>query len=254
MWIKPVVTSGMAGGQKFVLGKVCRHQRCRSPCPPRHCGDMVHTQVFYKFATTAGGIYPSDAAAHKAAALEITAMNAVVGSNNTQITVTLTALFLVCGHCVIATAKAPLRGSESLIYGSDNAGHKDRVVHDGRRCPAAVPIIRRLASTLGLAEHPVLDGYCTLSLPIDAEVHLGDDGRLYLIDLARLDPPVPPPASDAKNSWLFQHFRPELLLRHRQLALSSDVFSPFASGPRDRKRDFEDLGACVSVCACLVWR
>ncbi len=90
---------------------------------------MTAPQVFYKFATTAGGIYPSAAAAHKAAALEITAMNAVVGSNNTQVTVTLTALFLLCGHCVIATAKAPIDGGRSLVYGSDNAGHiADRVL------------------------------------------------------------------------------------------------------------------------------
>ncbi len=219
MWIKPDTSGrGVAGGQKFVVGK-----------------------VFYKFATTAGGIYPSAAAAHKAAALEITAMNAVVGSNNTQMTVTLTALFLICGHCVIATAKAPLKGSASLVYGSDNAGHADRVIQDGRRCPPAVPIIRDLARTLGLAQHPVADGACRLWLPIDTEVHVGDDNRLYLIDLARLMPPVPPPPADAQNSYLYCHFRPEFLLRHPEFALSSDAFSGFA---RD-DRDAEAAGALV---------
>lgn len=188
--------------------------------------------MFYKFATTAGGIYPDAASAHKAAALEITAMNAVVGSNNTQLTVALTALYLICGHCVIATARAPLSGAASLIYGSDNAGHADRVVQDGARCAPAVPIIRGLARSLGLAEHAVIGG-AVLSLPIDAEVHLGGDGRLYLIDLARLMPPVPPPPADTANSYLYRHFRPEFLLRHPQLALSSDAFSFFAASPAD---------------------
>jgi hypothetical protein len=60
------------------------------------------------------------------------------------------------GHCVIATAKAPLKGSASLVYGCDNAGHADRVIQDGRRCPPAVPIIRDLARSLSLAEHAVV--------------------------------------------------------------------------------------------------
>jgi hypothetical protein len=222
-WIKPVNTGGIAGGEKFLVG-----------------------HVFYKFATTAGGIYPSASAAHKAAALEITAMNAVVGSNNTQLTVTLTALFLLCGHCVIATAKAPLDGSRSLVYGSDNAGHDDRVIQDGRRCPPAVPIIRNLARTLGLAQHPVADGACHLWLPIDTEVHVGGDNRLYLIDLARLMPPVPPPTADTRNSYLYCHFRPEFLLRHPEFSLSSDAFSAFAAD-----RDAEAAGMRMVVCIAL---
>jgi hypothetical protein len=116
LWIKPDTSGrGVAGGQKFVVGK---ERGCRTLGAGFTAGAP---QVFYKFATTVGGIYPSAAAAHKAAALEITAMNAVVGSNNTQMTVTLTALFLLCGHCVIATAKAPIDGGRSLVYGSGNA-------------------------------------------------------------------------------------------------------------------------------------
>jgi hypothetical protein len=174
-------------------------------------------------------------------------MNAVVGSNNTQVAVTLTALFHICGHCVIATAKAPLRGSASLVYGSDNAGHADREVHDGRRCPPAVPIIRDLARTLGLAEHAVVGG-TRLWLPLDTEVHVGSDNRLYFIDLARLMPPVPPPAPDAQNSYLYRHFRPEFLQRHPELALSSDVFSRFAVADKDA----EAAGAPRTPCT-LAW-
>jgi hypothetical protein len=82
---------------------------------------------------------------------------------------------------------------------------------------------------LGLAEHRVGDGKCALWLPIDTEVHVGSDNRMYLIDLARLMPPVPPPAPDTLNSYLYCHFRPEFLQRHPEFKLSSDTFSKFAA-------------------------
>ncbi len=51
-------------------------------------------------------------------------------------------------------------------------------------------------------------------------------GRLYLIDLARLFPPVP---SKGNAEYLYNHFRPELLMaRDFEFRLSSDAFSPFA--------------------------
>ncbi len=201
--------------------------------------------MFYKFATTAGGVYPSDAAAHKAAALEIVAMNAIVGANNTQLTVSLTALYKFSGFCVIATAKAPL-GKRSLVYGCDNAGH-GRDIESGQRCPSVVPLIRGLASTLGLAEHAVADGAgreVLLCLPIDTEVHVGSDDRVYLIDLARLMPPVPPPPGDRTNSYLYRHLRPEFLRRYANLQLSSDAFSFFAAAGPSRAAA-EAAGECA---------
>ena len=95
-------------------------------------------------------IYPHAAAAHKAAALEITAMSAVVVTGQRQIHIALTALFLIRGHCVIATAAVPINKS-SLIYGCANAGEAKREVHRGGRCAAAVPLIEQLARALGLS-------------------------------------------------------------------------------------------------------
>jgi hypothetical protein len=102
---------------EVLVGQGSRRARCAvPPSPPLSLVAMRPRperlrQVFYKFATRAGGIYPTDAAAHKAAALEITAMNAVVDCNNTLISVAVTSLFLICGHCVIATAMVPLEKS-----------------------------------------------------------------------------------------------------------------------------------------------
>jgi hypothetical protein len=240
--IAPVSTGGVAGGEKFVVGKVpvpcsllCRrtHTHTHARCSRMHDSRAPRTrQVFYKFATTAGGIYPCATAAQKAAALEITAMNAVVAADQRQLGVTLTALHMICGHCVIATARAPISG-DTLVYGSSNAGHA-RTIALGDRCAPALPAVRDLAQRLGLAEHGVTDGAgreVQLWLPVDTEVHLGSDGRLYVVDLARLMPPVPPPPADEDrgNSYLFRHFRPEFLRRHPELALSSDAFSRFAA-------------------------
>jgi hypothetical protein len=135
----------------------------------------------------------------------------------------------------------------SLVYGCNNAGH-GRDVKDGRDAPEAVGVIEQLASALGLAAHTVLDGAgraVSLCLPIDTEAHVGADGRLYLIDLARLMPPVPPPAADRANSFLYRHFRPELLRGHR-LSLSSDAFSGFAAA-----REPDEAGRSAPVRPCL---
>jgi hypothetical protein len=131
---------------------------------------------------------------------------------------------------LIAAAQTPTAPGSSLVYGCGNAGH-GRDVKDGTGAPEAVSVIEDVAGTLGLAAHAVLDGAgraVSLCLPIDTEAHVAADGRLYLIDLARLLPPVPPPAGDRANSYLYRHFRPEFLRRHH-LSLSSDAFSSFAA-------------------------
>lgn len=101
------------------------------------------------------------------------------------------------------------------------------MAHDALpRCPP----IEQLARSLGLAEHVVVGG-ARLWLPIDTEVHLASDGRLYVIDLARLMPPMPP--GDGVE-YLYRHFRPELLASpgfrraFKQRLLSSDALSGFA--------------------------
>ena len=114
------------------------------------------------------------------------------------------------------------------------------------------------AQCLGLSEHAVLggrgQGVLRQWFAMDSEVHLGADNRLYLVDLARLAPPAPPPAGDRGNRYLYDHLRPELLVSTDFRAqceggctgLSSDAFSPFAGERPD---------GCVCVCACApsVW-
>ena len=107
------------------------------------------------------------------------------------------------------------------------------------------------AQCLGLSEHAVLggrgQGVLRQWFAMDSEVHLGADNRLYLVDLARLAPPAPPPAGDRGNRYLYDHLRPELLVStdfraQCQGGLSSDAFSPFAG---------ERPGWCACVSASV---
>ena len=110
------------------------------------------------------------------------------------------------------------------------------------------------AQCLGLSEHAVLggrgQGVLRQWFAMDSEVHLGADNRLYLVDLARLAPPAPPPAGDRGNRYLYDHLRPELLVstdfraqcQGGRAGLSSDAFSPFAG---------ERSGWCACVSASV---
>jgi hypothetical protein len=53
-----------------------------------------------------------------------------------------------------------------------------------------------------------------VALAVDVEGHKGRDGRLYLVDLARLMPPQPPQPSDPDSGVFFLHWRPEFMARY----------------------------------------
>ena len=90
---------GQAGGRKYVVGK-----------------------VFFKFATDDLGLYDHEEGAQKAAGNELRAINAIVDCNIEKIHVTLTALFHIRGHRIMAVAQCPIDGSQTLVYGSDDLG------------------------------------------------------------------------------------------------------------------------------------
>jgi hypothetical protein len=60
--------------------------------------------------------------------------------------------------------------------------------------------------------------------PIDIEAHRGTDGRLYVIDCARVFPPTA--EKGVKSTFLYKVMRPELVRRYKE-PLSSDAYSSF---------------------------
>jgi hypothetical protein len=92
---------------------------------------------------------------------------------------------------------------------------------------------------LGLKPHPVA-GAGVSPLPREAGVYWGRDGRLYLLNIGRLLPPIAPCASAASQGYdpaissLFWRLRPEILSGVSNLRpLSSDAFIPGCSTPDD---------------------
>jgi len=77
--------------------------------------------------------------------------------------------------------------------------------------------------------------------PADLEVHRGLDGRYYLIDPARLFPPLKPKESAARSGQnLYRHFRPEFFLSTSwKKPLSSDAYSKFQSSDEERRNNVD---------------
>ena len=206
--IEPIEgAKGLAGGEKFRVGN-----------------------TIVKFAHDWLGIYGSELLAQRAAQAEILGMTEVVATT-THLHTTLTALLRTFGgKCVIVTALAPIAGSDSIVYGSDDAG-KTIMSED----PSVTPLINNLADACSLALHKVVDGQGKehfVRLAVDVECHRSPaDGRFYLLDLARMLPPTPPRLYGSHGvDFLTRHFRPEFMTKEcpkLQLTLSSDGFSHF---------------------------
>ena len=127
------------------------------------------------------GIYKSDEAAHKAAANEIRAMNAVIATQVPHLHTTLSVLFRIGAHVVIATALAPI-SAETLCYGSGDAA---RTIHVGADAPHMVTLMSSLAKALNLKQHIVTDGQqqqYEIWTGVDVEGHRAtQDGRFYYV-------------------------------------------------------------------------
>lgn len=97
--VKPIAGLGILGGEKFIVGG-----------------------IFFKFARDDKLLFDgNDALAQKAALNEIKSASALIACNIPRLHTTLSAVFRIKGHCIVATALAPV-GRRTLVYGSDDAG------------------------------------------------------------------------------------------------------------------------------------
>ena len=136
------------------------------------------------------------------------------------------------GQRIIAAALIPI-SDDTLIYGSADQGQHiqfDKTAHDA---------IQSFANHYHLATHKVYDRTAhrelSLSIAVDSELHRGTDGRLYIVDAARIFPPTYPPLhrwvvpgkpTRHAPSHLFEHFRHEFLVNISE-EISSDAISSF---------------------------
>lgn len=118
-----------------------------------------------------------------AAALGDTCLSGPRRSGVSNLHLALVAVLDYLGHRVLCTSLLPL-SADTLRYGSSDAGR--HICADS----SVGVLVDEAARRLNLKPHVV--GGTVVSLAGDVEGHLGRDGRRYLVDCARVFPPVAP--------------------------------------------------------------
>jgi hypothetical protein len=172
---------------------------------------------------TAGGVFGGDQNAMKVAAQHVRAA-AHAGSVSPRFGLyqPLTFMMTHLGFRVVVTTIPPVEPARRL----------SRVELE----PAATgpgSLLADCSRELGLKRHPVDGGPAQSHMPKEAGVYWGRDGRLYLLNIGRLLPPVAPIASLANQRYtpavssLFWRFRPEVVLGvSAERPISPDAFVP----------------------------
>jgi hypothetical protein len=128
----------------------------------------------------------------------------------------------------------PIKGSETLIYGSDDAGTECTV---NNKIPSWSMFIRDASMGLNLKPHWVVNGRSAggeieLASCVDLEGHSGSDGRMYLLDFSRTFPPAfkPKEACEAHDQlWPFYHMMRAEFVARWEKPLCADSYSNFQS-------------------------
>eukprot|EP00002_Diphylleia_rotans_P010475 TRINITY_DN2096_c0_g1_i1.p1 TRINITY_DN2096_c0_g1~~TRINITY_DN2096_c0_g1_i1.p1 ORF type:complete len:1430 (-),score=323.34 TRINITY_DN2096_c0_g1_i1:230-4081(-) len=162
--IKPVSVGGIAGGDKYLV-PTCN--------------------ILFKLATDKHGLYGGLENAQKAANHELRSLIAIYNCGVPGLHVPLMAIISHRGLRLIAETLVPVRGMETIKYGSADQG---RTVHaDAAELNKKIEELGRLLNLKPYYFKGKLMHLCT-----DIEAHQGIDGRFYLLDFARVIPPCYP--------------------------------------------------------------
>jgi hypothetical protein len=212
--IRPTSIGGAAGGEKYIVNG-----------------------ILFKFALDFNGIYGGDENAAKAAGHDLKGSVHFFLASEPGLHLPLMALINYMGFCLVAMSLLPI-SSKTLKYGSSDSGVTVHADDDD--------LFNKMADTakrLNLKGHYVGALRASMRLiygPGDLEGHLGNDGRYYVIDFARLFPPEAPiDESKEKGRILYKLLRPELVATNAE-SLSSDAFTGWAvldkqHGPTNNK-------------------
>ena len=194
--IKPIDIGGIAGGLKFI---------CQG--------------ILFKFAIDYSGIYGGDENAMKAASHELKGLTNYYHCGVNELHVPLMAYIDYRGFRLMALSLLPI-DKQTLCYGSADAGNT--VYNHNLQMNS---IAKQIGKTLNLKKHPVGPSKTNIYGPGDIEGHEGKDGRLYMLDFARVAPPQPP---KCKGEQLYKLFRMEFIMNY-EYPLCSDGFSGLMS-------------------------
>ena len=228
--IPPAAVGGIAGGDKY-----------------------CHKGIFFKVAHDVllsknpeiwmyGMHNRSDELANKSTAHEIKSIMACQEAQIPGIYFPLICIVDYFGFRLLCVSMLPI-SKNTIKYGSNDAGttmHNDDV--------EASEKMKKLGDYLKLKGHQLVSidkkQKVILHGPGDIEGHLGDDdGRYYLVDLARMFPPearIGFNKGTNPRSIFYNLLRPELL-KNATNPLSSDVYSAWSLGDPDRKIHVQEV-------------
>lgn len=207
--IKPLNASGILGGDKYRVGG-----------------------VYFKFAVDRLRLFGDfEEGPRKVAGHELKSLVQVMECHVPDLRHPLLCIIDYLGFRVIAMSTLPIKGRESLVYGSMDGG-KTVVVS-----PETLDKTKTLASCLNLKEHGLRNQpkEVRISTPADLELHKGSDGHIYALDFSRMFPPDIP-SDDFPGGVFYQLLRPEFV-RNYPKQLCSDSYTSFI--------DTQESGAAI---------
>lgn len=184
---------GVAGGEKY----------------------LIDGNIFVKLCVDNNSLYGGNEWASKIANLELHGSDAYAWClpllpRGHKLRVPIVAMIDYGGFRALVSIACPI-SKRTIVYGSNDAAttvHNDDA--EAERC------MQQCSFILNLAPHQVKNGNGKLmSSAVDVEVHRGDDGFLYILDTARVFPPVAPGAS---KSIVLGHSLSEELIASRELS------------------------------------
>jgi Clustered mitochondria len=127
----------------------------------------------------------------KAASAELLALKQLQDASVSGLYIPMMMLLDYFGFRLVAMSTLPIRGGETLLYGSPDGG-KNVISKD----EAFSSLIATACGKLNLKPHPVRGRengvLAVMHGPADLEGHKGTDGKYYVLDSARLFPPEHP--------------------------------------------------------------
>lgn len=227
--IKPIELKGVAGGTKFV------HQGILFKCAVDKQKSVDSNDFIYGGESGASFEDAQEACGH-----ELKGAINYYRFRRLGVSVPIQATVDFWGYKLSAMPFLRL-ARQSLIYGSDDGGG---TVHAD--VPAFNLIMKKVATQLHLATH-IVNG-TRIDAAGDIEGHLGENGRVYLLDLARTFPPEHPLACKhlerPPQSVFFCFLRPEflqLLKEKGYAALSPDSLTGWGVSDPDQRAHSRNL-------------
>ncbi|GAM20836.1 hypothetical protein SAMD00019534_040110 [Acytostelium subglobosum LB1] len=209
--IKPINIGGVAGGHKYIaLG------------------------ILFKLALDSQGLYVGDHNAMKAAGHELKGLMSYYNARVEGLHHPLMTLIDYRGFRLVAMSLLPISG-ETIVYGSSDGGitvHSDNTSFNEK--------MEKSAQILNIKGHIVgRDNPRLLHSCGDIEGHIGNDGNFYLLDFARVFPPVVKIIENGPPSHLYELLRPELV-KSNSKPLSSDALTGWGKfDPNSSEHNYE---------------